>query len=164
MNFCTKCGTQLFDGAVICHNCGNPVAAPTATQPQPQPQQTAIPAAPQPQMIVVDPAVVRAKKLNALEIINFIYALAAVASSFLIVLALTFLEVRGDFFSSTIGPNLVLTIFAMIFALGMSALSIVGIAFTVSLKLDRKALFASIVRVSLAGLTFLATFLSLVAV
>ena len=83
MKFCTSCGNEMFDDAVICTKCGRMAVMPQVQQPVPQ--------APQPTPVRQAPVQGQGVPTTKRKIINLVMTISSFVSSILNSIALFFL-------------------------------------------------------------------------
>ncbi|MBR2339912.1 MAG: zinc ribbon domain-containing protein [Clostridia bacterium] len=85
MKFCTSCGNEMFDDAVICTKCGRMAAMPQFQQPAPQ--------APQPTPVNQAPVQGQGVPVTKGKAINLVMTILSFVSSIAISISLMFLTV-----------------------------------------------------------------------
>lgn len=166
MKFCSKCGTQLVDDAIVCTNCGCLVSGAPAQAPTPMPTPT-------PTAEEVQPLPTRKGTSVAVPILNFVFSILLATALFFILLSIADMVVRADgygsiqsysSYSSKTGyyidvdvdvyayPSTDYMTVGLIAALAALPVSIISLVFTAKEKLGNEHLFSAIFKVVAAAL------------
>ena len=150
MKFCSKCGHQLVDEAVICTNCGCAVAFPTVRGKSDKEKEIS-----------------KNKGRAIVEIFNFVFSLTIILCLFFVILSFAYADVDfriyGNWDHYGYGyymPQPVLMLLAMITTCISFALSATGFIITLVNKLESKSVFSASTRLCLSVVLFIATLLA----
>ena len=153
MKFCSKCGHQLVDEAVICTNCGCAVAFPTVRGKSDKEKEIS-----------------KNKGRAIVEIFNFVFALTIILCLLFVILSFIFAYVDVDIYETWNNdgyyawgdyyPQPLLMLLAMMTTCVTFALSATGFIITLANKLGRESVFSAITRLFLSVVLFIATLIS----
>ncbi len=146
MKYCSKCGHELVDEAVVCIECGCPTQGAT-------------------QKKKADPC---RKAVTALNVLNFVFSMIAIFCMLFIIMSFTYSYVYAGPFSSyyhNYHTNLDWSFFAFVFA-DLSVLisfvtGIVTVIFAAMKKVNNGYVFSAITRFLLSAALFVGTLLML---
>ena len=157
MKFCSKCGHEMVDEAVICTNCG--CAVENFTTPERKKQK------------VVDPN----KGAKMAEIFTFIFSLVIVVCLFFVILSFAFsyvyvnVELGGERYGdiyfneySDYRIDYVAMLLAMITTCVSLAVAVTGFFVTLISKLNRKYIFSSVTQMWVSLVLFVATLIAFI--
>ena len=150
MKYCTKCGTQLHDEAVICIGCGCPVIImpPTQTKTVTAPKQSP-------------------QKDTLISVFNFIFSTTAILCVFYLLLSLFYASVwtylkygYNDSVYFDFSPNYECTIIALICSILSLATAITNLILVSIMKLKSKPILTCVTQLIIGVLLLLLTICS----
>lgn len=154
IKYCTKCGHELVDEAVVCINCGCAVAAYSAVREKSDKEKE----------------ISKNKGRAIVEIFNFVFSLTIILCLLFVILSFTFayfnvgLSVTwnndGYYAWEDYYPRPLLMLLAMITTCVAFALSATGFIITLANKLGLESVCSAITRLFLSVVLFIATLIS----